>query len=72
MLGPQPGFSQCLDLRQQLRQLKTFLHCRLRVPPRPVLGLLPAWLRQLRVVVRDVELSGTALGVPLNNGENLT
>jgi hypothetical protein len=40
---------------KQLGQLETFLHRRLRVPPRPVLGLFLAWLRQLRVVVRDVE-----------------
>jgi hypothetical protein len=55
MFGPQPGFSRRLDLRQQLEQLEAVLHHRLRVPPQAVLGLLPAWLRQLRVVVRDVE-----------------
>jgi hypothetical protein len=34
------------------------LHRRLRVPPWMVLGLLPAGLRQRRVVVRDVEPFG--------------
>jgi hypothetical protein len=48
---PSAGFSQHLDFHQQLGQLDTFLHCWLRVPPRSVLRLLPAWLRQLRVVV---------------------
>jgi hypothetical protein len=61
LFGPQPGFPQHLDLRQQLGQLESFLHRRLRVPPWPVLGLLPTGLRQLRVVVRDVE----PLGLPV-------
>jgi hypothetical protein len=41
VFGPQPSFPQRLYLRQQLRQLESFLHRRLRVPPWPVLGLLP-------------------------------
>jgi hypothetical protein len=34
----------------------TLLHRRLRIPPGLVLRLLPTWLRQLRVVVGDIEL----------------
>jgi hypothetical protein len=46
VLGPQPGFSQHLDARQQLGELDPLLHRGLRVPPRAMFGLLPARLRQ--------------------------
>jgi hypothetical protein len=55
MLGPKPGFSQSLDLLQQLGKLDTLLHRRLGVPSGLLLRLLPAGLWQLRVVVGDVE-----------------
>jgi hypothetical protein len=45
VLGPQPGFPQRLDLRQQLGELDPFRHRRLRVPPRAMLRLLPTRLR---------------------------
>jgi hypothetical protein len=41
--------------------LNTLLHRRLRAPPQPMLWLLPAWLRQHRMMVADVE----SLGFPV-------
>jgi hypothetical protein len=58
VLGPQPDLSKVLDLLNQLGQLDTLLHCWLSVPPCPVLWLLSARLRQLRMVVTYIKPLG--------------
>jgi hypothetical protein len=55
VFSPQFGLQQGLDLLQQRGQLNTLLHGGLHVPPRLMLRLTPAQLRQLKVVVADVE-----------------